>query len=117
MLYVSLPVSAVERPGMLAALLRSRALTRGHRVAIGLLQLLPLTVGYVLAFVLVSVAWSWHSLVYLHVTVAVLLVSSSAAVTAVAYHRLRIEKDGAGAHDLATTSTEQHPSPASHDAL
>jgi len=102
-LYVALPVSVVDHPGSLGALRRSWTLTRGHRLAIGILQLLPLALQFVLLLVVGLFAVRFESRVYILIIGAVLLGSFSATMVPVAYHCLRVETDQSGVAELAIT--------------
>lgn len=98
-LYIAVPAAVMERPGVLGALRRSWVLTRGHRLAIGVLQVLPLAIHCVIPFV--RPVMSRRSLVYFDLGRSVLLGSFIATMAAVVYHRLRVEKDPGGA-EIAT---------------
>jgi len=84
---------------LIGALRRSWILTRGHRLAIGVLQVLPLVIHWGLTFVMPVV--SRRFVVYVELGRAVLLGSFLATMTSVVYHHLRAEKDP-GAAEIAT---------------
>ncbi|HEX3765965.1 MAG TPA: hypothetical protein VHW23_45025 [Kofleriaceae bacterium] len=112
MLYVAMPASVLERPGLLGALRRSRELTRGHRAEIFglmfLLALLALGTSWIVAKAIVTPAHTLeealHNLsnqVYLHLCHQMIIGSLSAVMSSVAYYLLRAEKEGTSAAELA----------------
>jgi len=113
MLFVATPVAVLERAGILGALSRSAALTKGHRWGIlGLfLILLILSVAtiYLLhaavldsASLTVETAFAnLRSQVYVGYVHEVVLGSLGAVMTSVSYYLLRAEKEGTTASELA----------------
>lgn len=99
--YVVIPVGVIERPGVGASLVRSRELVRGHGWSVfGLLIIITLITQFGLTvdglFGLGNEIWGILG------TVRDVLGTAFAAVTsAVAYHDLRIIKDGANVDEIA----------------
>lgn len=106
--YVTVPVIVVEGGNVVAALIRSAALTKrcrldifGLLVLLGLIQWLVLCVGNVATLgaatamesPLVAALGTWST--------AVFLAPLNASVTAVIYHDLRVQKEGVGIEELA----------------
>jgi hypothetical protein len=108
--YVALPASIVERP-LLSALRRSWALTRGHWIAIGFLQLALQALGFVFAIAVQRLLWNRMSMVYLELARSVAFGSLVAAISAVAYCYLRAEKDGTSVAELAAILDRPASSP------
>lgn len=95
-LSVAIPVAVVERPGILAALSRSRVLTAGARWRIlGVYSVLFLLALFVVVPLnLLEVPWLGH--------VAQALVAPLAALMpALLYHALRVSKEGSDAESIA----------------
>ena len=110
MLYVAIPASIVERPGLLGALRRSRDLTRGHRMQIfGLYLLSALVIGIsgtilqrvVLGDAAAATPARWPTFVYAELGRRVVVGPFAAVIPAVAYFLLRQEKEGAPVNQLA----------------
>ena len=109
MLYVSVQVAVLERPGLRGALSRSRELTRGHKAEIFglLLVLVVLSIGLSVTARVVAgrpsgAAFDPLSLQLIINLVASMIVGSLGAVMAsVAYYFLRAEKEGTSAAELA----------------
>jgi hypothetical protein len=103
MLTVAVPVAVIEKPGVMASLRRSAALTKGFKGTIFaiyfVLWLLGILIGFVVAIPLVTMGL----LGALLTTAASLVVSGAlqAALPAVIYQRLRDIKEGASVEDLA----------------
>ncbi|HEY0480051.1 MAG TPA: hypothetical protein VGD37_21170 [Kofleriaceae bacterium] len=112
-LYVSTPVSVIERPGITAALSRSAELTRDRRWSVFGLALVLLVANTVsMAFVrelvisgdpktLEDVFDNLSRLIYVSFVHQVITGSLGAVMTSVAYYYLRAEKEGTGAAELA----------------
>jgi hypothetical protein len=104
MLYVAVPASVVERPGLLGALRRSRELTRDYRLPIfGLLILVGVT-GALLTLLLekgVHPSVGPNTYLWLSLAQQVIVGSFSAVLVGVVYHDLRVAKEGASTEDLA----------------
>jgi len=103
MFLVSVPVAAVERPGILASLGRSEVLTRGSRAALFAILLVALAVQLVPLF-LARIALgnrTGPAATLVMSTLAVALNAYTAVSTAVAYHDLRVAKEGVGVRELA----------------
>lgn len=101
--WVVVPVAAAERRGLLGSLGRSAELTRGSRARIFLVvlvsvifQLAPLVVARFAMPRGGSPFLGWTALLLM-----VVLGSYGAVATSVAYHDLRIAKDGVGVEELA----------------
>jgi uncharacterized membrane protein len=112
-LYVSTPVSVVERPGIGAALNRSVVLTAGRRWRIFGLFLLLFVANWLSFHVVGRLAVSAHPttleavfdnisrLIYVSFAYHVILSSISAVLTSVVYFHLRTEKEGTSTTELA----------------
>jgi hypothetical protein len=102
MYWVAVPVAAAERRGILGTLRRSAELTRGSRAAIFVVVLLSL-VFQVSPFIVARVA-APHGVGAVGGWGVVLLTVSfgsyGAVAAGVAYHDLRISKDGVGVDEL-----------------
>ena len=101
--YVAIPVGVVERPGVWASLARSRELVRGHGWRVfGLLIIATFITQFELAagadglFGLGDDVWQ-----ILGTVRDVLATAFAAIMSAVAYHDLRIIKDGANVDEIA----------------
>lgn len=116
MLYVSTPVSVVERPGMMASLNRSSELTKGHRWEIFCIVFLLALLAFAVAFVtgmfsatllrpreltLESLPALLSKHVYFTYAHQVMTGSLTAVISAVVYVFLRAEKDGTSTAELA----------------
>lgn len=113
MLYVSTPVSVVERPGVGAALSRSGELTQGRRWSIFGLVLLLFVVNLFSTYLVCTLAVSPHPrtieavfdnmsrLIYVSFAHQVITGSISAVMTSVSYYYLRAEKEGTSTAELA----------------
>jgi hypothetical protein len=105
MLYVATQASVLERPGLLGALGRSRALTRGHRVRILVIAALMLLLNMVLqravAMTFFDSIADLNRFVYAFLVEQMLTASLSAVMTSVTYYLLRAEKEGTSASELA----------------
>jgi uncharacterized membrane protein len=105
-LYVAMPASVIEKPGVVGALKRSAELTKGYRGAIFGLLLVMGVGNYALGrveqavFPLDSMA---HIKTYLFINcgTSIIVGALSSVIAAVAYFQLRADKDGTTAHDLA----------------
>lgn len=112
MLYVAMPASVLERPGLVGALRRSRELTQGHKWEIfGLLFVLAL-INFATSFVLrgftVSTATTVQAALdnlsrtlYVDFAHGVIVGSLGAVMSSVTYVLLRAEKEGTSAAELA----------------
>ena len=110
MLCVAIPVVMVEGPGVLASLSRSRALTKGSRwrlLGLLLIAFIGTTVLSMIVSTVVSVALvfvgSTGPLISTGIDVAMQLFTTVflAVVLAVAYHDLRVAKEGVSTAQLA----------------
>jgi hypothetical protein len=102
MYWVAIPVAAVERRGVLESLRRAAYLSRGSRLAIFAIVLLTTAFQLVPTVLLsralgrqASPAAGW-AMLFLFVALG----SPGAVAAAVAYHDLRLAKDGVGVEDL-----------------
>lgn len=100
-LFVATPVCAVERPGILAALGRSRVLTRGRRGAIALLVVMQGILWTVVGAIIRQAVTTPAELVYGWLAWCVLFGTISAVMTSVAYSLLREAHDGTSVDELA----------------
>jgi hypothetical protein len=104
MLFVSVPVVVVERTGVFRALGRSKDLTHGSKRSIVGMQLvlglcwLAIAVFVVLGAVGVGSGWTdetaFTAILYGYWAFSVLSAATSAVASAVAYHDLRLVKEG-----------------------
>jgi hypothetical protein len=103
-LYVAVPVTAIEGRGVAHAITRSAALTAGNRVQIFAIALVSFVVSYALGRLAAegfatNVQALWTARVVLFVASA----SFGAVTSTVAYHDLRVAKGGKLPDDLART--------------
>jgi hypothetical protein len=104
MLYVTLPACVVERTGPLASLGRSSELTKGHRWKIFAIFLIFLLLGLVLAGVTGGITATFGGLTAVQLVIFVLeavLTAAQAIVVVVAYHDLRVVKEGVDIEQIA----------------
>lgn len=107
MLYVAMPASVIEKPGVFGALRRSRELTDGYKGSIfGVLFLFGLAnwvAGQIVVHVMAPTTLpQLRTLAIVIVAIDVVLAGIGACVAAVAYYLLRAEKEGTSAHELAS---------------
>ncbi len=107
MLYVSVPVSVVEQPGVLASLRRSRELTAGHKGQVFGILLLIFIMTFGITMLLgnvIKLDTMSHIRTYLYAVLGVQIVFGAfgAVVAAVTYTSLRGDKEGTSANDLAS---------------
>ncbi len=107
--WVVVPTVVVENPGVVASLKRSAALTRGHRwLILGFLFVFGLVVGAGVGAlsVVVTLPFALAGLEIVGNLLSALVglgaYSLFAVAAAVAYHDLRVEKEGADGNRLAT---------------
>jgi hypothetical protein len=112
-LYVSTPVSVIERPGITAALSRSAELTRHRRWSVFGLAMVLVVANLVSTALVSELVVSSHprtledlfgnvsGMIYATFVEQVITGSLSAVMTSVAYFYLRAEKEGTGAAELA----------------
>jgi hypothetical protein len=115
MLYVAIPVSVIERPGIFRSLSRSAELTRGYRWWILLLALIVGGASGILSTMLETVLvdteeikgvevitpGAWTTYVWLNIVTSVITAALGATMSAVTYVSLRTGKDGVPAQDLS----------------
>ena len=109
MLYVAVPASVIERPGVAGALRRSRELTMGHKGPIFGMLLVMFLAAFLVGVALGALSppperMTWDDVQRLTIESAVVetFVSSfMATLAAVTYARLRELKDGVSAVELA----------------
>ncbi len=106
MFWLALPAAVVERPGVFASLSRSRALTKGSRWRIlGLILVVGIIVGVVSAIVSFGVGFENPGEIgvgsILNLIVSAFTTAMWAIASAVAYHDLRVAKEGLNIEDLA----------------
>ena len=101
-LWVAVPAAVVERTGVVASMSRSATLTRGYRWRVFgivlLLGLLNMTAGWI-ATLPFDLGGTAHSVA--EFAVAAVFTAWSAVAAAVAYHDLRLEKEGIGVNEIA----------------
>ncbi len=100
--WVTVPVAVVERAGVVASLKRSAHLTRGYRWRVfGILLVIALLNGVVEWFALLPFDPGEipHTVVTFAVTAA--FTAWGAVAMAVAYHDLRLDKEGVGVNEIA----------------
>jgi len=108
--YVAIPAAVVERPGIMMSLRRSQELTEGNRWGIFGLLLVTVVLAFVIAFLLqraflgdafdLTVA-KLRTFTAIESVVDLVFGIFGAVVVAVAYHDLRMAKDGVSADELA----------------
>ena len=106
MFWAAIPAAVVERPGILASLQRSRDLTRDNRWklfgTLVVLVVFNIGSGYILEeFLGVGVVHAPISVQLLDLLVQAFFSALFAVASAVAYHDLRIAKDGVSAEEIA----------------
>jgi hypothetical protein len=100
--WVVIPVAVIERPGPVASLKRSVALTEGHRWKI--LGIFLLVIAISIAAMIVAMIFNFLGLVVGMIVLAVLyaaLLIFTAVLVAVGYYKLRAAKEGADLGDIA----------------
>jgi hypothetical protein len=116
-LYVAIPASVIEKPGLFGALSRSMTLTRGHRAEIFALGFIMVIANGVINKVIEvatvpemhkdsgvdpeKIYAQFHTFIYADYIHNILAVSLNAAMVSVAYYLLRAEKEGTSAQELA----------------
>jgi hypothetical protein len=101
MLYVSVPVCVIEKPGVIASLNRSALLTKGYRWQIfGLLALVGI-VNIIVQIVLALLGRLTLIGTLLEFVWLVIATSFGAVMAAVVYHDLRVAKEGLDIDNLA----------------
>jgi hypothetical protein len=106
MLYVSVPASVIERPGIIGALKRSRTLTENHRLEIfGLIVIMALLQNGAEKLLENSIKIQSMSdlrtFMFALMGLIVVIGSLGSVMNAVAYYYLRQEKEGTSAAELA----------------
>jgi hypothetical protein len=101
MLYVAVPASVIERPGVFGALRRSAELTSGCRGWIFLIQLITGMVPGLVTTIIDRTAKGWEVFVWSHIAVTTLGGMFGATMCATTYVGLRNIKDGIHASELA----------------
>jgi hypothetical protein len=115
MLYVAVPASVVEAPGVGGALSRSAFLTKGHRWGIFgiiiIMAILSAAINFVLESALVDKTTvgdtevinpgDWKTYVFVNIGVQIIMGALGAVIAATAYVSLRNDKDGVGVGELA----------------
>ena len=116
-LYVTVPASVIEKPGLFGALKRSAELTKGHRMelfALGVILVMSNTVlNAIVGAIVAPHAGSENQadlrlaldvelprLAWVEYGQNILFVSLSAVFASVTYYLLRAEKEGTSAHEL-----------------
>lgn len=112
MLYVAVPASVIEKPGLLAALHRSRELTKGYRLQIFGMLLVVVGAGFLIDKVVENAMLDRHAdldevmgmLRRYILTVSLIEIVTGvfgAVLPAVTYAQLRFSKEGTATGDLA----------------
>ncbi len=111
MLFVAIPASVVERPGLVGALRRSRELTKGNRwglVGLSMLSGIPIAVTTfglqraMLGDPATASASQWTPYLFAELGRMVLVAPYAAVLPAIAYFLLRQEKEGTSARQLGS---------------
>jgi uncharacterized membrane protein len=107
-LWLVVPVTVVERPGIVDSLRRSRALTKGYRWQIfGVILILGMANGVILGLIEEVIAPSEATLstllpyVFISLAATAALTAFEAVVTTVTYDRLRTAKEGTATFEIA----------------
>jgi hypothetical protein len=104
-LYVAMPASVIEKPGIMGALSRSSELTRGYRGSIFGIVLILFVLGYALSRIETSMfpitLETFRTYMYINIGTSIVLSALNAVGVAVCYSQLRTEKDGTSVDDLA----------------
>ena len=104
MLWVAIPAAVVERPGVFASLSRSAQLTKGYRWRVFGVIVLIFVMGAVLSFIkgaLLGGIANPTTTVLGDLVVTAFFTALGAVVSAVAYHDLRVVKEGADVEQIA----------------
>jgi membrane-anchored glycerophosphoryl diester phosphodiesterase (GDPDase) len=104
MLFVTLPACVVERIGVFASIKRSAALTKGHRWRIfGLLLLywVIVSIGSAVLLAVLASLGAFAALPFGNFFWSALVNAFQAVVVVVAYHDLRVAKEGIDVHRIA----------------
>lgn len=102
MLWVVIPVAVVERPGVMASLRRSSELTKGNRWRIIGIYFLMTLLSSLLSVVISLVSLGVPALeAVLGLAQFALLCAFNSVVMAVAYHDLRVAKEGVSVEEIA----------------
>jgi len=107
-LFVAVPASVIERPGIVGALRRSKELTHGYRGRIFLILLLLVAIFVAMAILgfTMNTGDEWTEagiklFMWIQTALSIVWTSLTATVMGVVYHDLRAIKDGVGAEELA----------------
>jgi hypothetical protein len=102
-LYVAVPASVVEHPGVFGAVNRSWSLTQGYKLTLSVLLVLYIAASTVLGLVLTALTGMALGVAstLIEVAVTVLTTSVTAVFAGVAYHDIRVSKEGIGTEELA----------------
>lgn len=109
MFFVAVPVAVVERPGVMFSLKRSQELTEGHRWGIFGLFLVTAVLEVVVTMILYrgflgdlldASVTDLRIFMLLESALGLVFTLFAAVVAAVAYHDLRLEKDGVSVEEL-----------------
>ena len=102
--YVAIPAAVIERPGVIGAFGRSAELTKGHRWTIFAVYLIFFVIGVGVGVFLVGSVMATQSVVVtviVSVVIGMLVAIWSGAAQAVAYHDLRVKKEGIDSDAIA----------------
>jgi uncharacterized membrane protein len=104
MFWVAIPAEVVERGGVGASLKRSRELTKGHRWSIFALVVLLIVLMMLISGVLGMIIGQSEGLpaIVFQEILGMFVSGIWAVITAVAYHDLRVIKEGSGAEQIGT---------------
>lgn len=102
MWYVAVPVAVVEKPGVFASLSRSSELTRGNRMSIFAMFLLIMLLSFGAVLLMTGILMGFGNVLgmILIVLLGAFFGLYGAVCVAVAYHDLRVMKEGIGVEDL-----------------
>jgi hypothetical protein len=92
--WVALPAAVVERPGVIASVRRSARLTKGARGRIFLILLVLGIISYAATRIAIAVGGEGTAQVWATQAADIVLGSLGATASAVAYHDLRVAKEG-----------------------
>lgn len=109
-LWVAVPVAVIERPGVIASLQRSIALTAGYRWHILgvflLLFVIAIAIGIAVGIVVAIISWISSGLggvvsFLLNVAFSLVITALAATLAAVGYYSLRVAKEGVDIGEIA----------------
>jgi hypothetical protein len=103
--YVAIPVTVVEQPGVIKAFGRSAELTKGHRVTLFITLLVFIGISIAVSYLLLApmLAKGGNEMVVLLISLGMALTLGlwSQVAMGVAYHDLRVKKEGITTEQIA----------------